>query len=98
MSANAVANGLEQLSERALTSRNQAHPGAVFTADLVKALNRLLVRALLELGNSGMDDTACRIAGEGWSLLRHTEPREAERLNGVLHSLTRSRCRSKQET
>lgn len=93
-----MANGPQQLSERALTPPNQAHPGAAFTADLVKALNRLLVRALLELGNSGRDDNACRIAGEGWSLLRHTEPREAERLNGVLHSLTRSQCRSNQKT
>jgi hypothetical protein len=61
--------------------------------DLLPALNRLLVRSLLELGHAGMSDAACRLAGEGWALLRHERPREAERLNGVLHSLTRSECR-----
>lgn len=71
---------------------------AKFTTDLVKALNRLLVRALLELGSQGMNDTACRIAGEGWALLRHADLREAERLNGVLHSITRSRCHPKPKT
>ena len=93
-----MANDPPRLPEERLSGSGQPHPGAAFTADLVKALNRMLVRALLELGNAGSDDTACRIAGESWSLLRHREPREAERLNGVLHSLTRSQCRSKPKT
>ncbi len=56
------------------------------------ALNRLFIRSLRELGNAGLDDLACRLAGEGWALLRRDNSREAERLNGVLHFLTRSRC------
>jgi len=30
------------------------------------------------------------IAAAGWSILRHQHPREVERLNGVMHSLTRT--------
>jgi hypothetical protein len=59
--------------------------------DLI-ALNRLFIRSLRELGNAGLNDLACRLAGEGWALLRHGHVREAERLNGVLHFLTRSHC------
>lgn len=56
------------------------------------ALNRLFVNSLLALGaRTGTEhDHACRLAAAGWSTLRHTHPREAERLNGLLHSLTRS--------
>jgi hypothetical protein len=55
-------------------------------------LNRHLVRALLALGDAGAmhHDAACSIAASAWSALRHTHPREAERLNGVLHALTQS--------
>ncbi len=58
--------------------------------DILLALNRLFIRSLRELGNTGLNDTACRLAGEGWALLRHNHSREAERLNGVLHFLTHS--------
>jgi hypothetical protein len=56
------------------------------------ALNRFFIRSLLALGKTGEDerDQACRIAAPAWSKLRHTHPREAERLNGVMHSLTQS--------
>lgn len=58
----------------------------------VQGLNRHLMRALLALGDCGAPqrDTACKIAAAAWSVLRHSHPREAERLNGVLHSLTQS--------
>jgi len=62
--------------------------------DVLVSLNRLFIRSVLELGNAGLNDMACRLAGEGWALLRHDNSREAERLNGVLHSLTRSHCQS----
>ena len=61
-------------------------------SDVLAGLNRLFIRSVLELGNAGQNDMACRLAGEGWALLRHETPREAERLNAVLHSLTHSRC------
>ncbi len=58
---------------------------------IVTVLNRLLVRAILELGRAGRTELACHLAAEGWALLRRDHGREAERLNGVLHSLTRSK-------
>lgn len=59
-------------------------------ADAVSVLNRLLVRTLLALGAAGEAEQACRLAAEAWSTLRHAHPREAERLNGALHALTRN--------
>ena len=58
----------------------------------LQALNRHLLRALLALGATGsaQRDQACRIAAAAWSELRRAHPREAERLNGVLHALTQS--------
>lgn len=58
--------------------------------DAVIALNRVFVRALLALGAAGESEQACRLAAGAWSMLRHTYPREAERLNGALHALTRN--------
>lgn len=55
----------------------------------VEAVNRVLVRALLALGAAGETDQACRLAAGAWSQLRHDYPREAERLNGAMHALTR---------
>ncbi len=58
---------------------------------VLPALNRLFVRALIALGETGEPQrhTACTLAASAWSALRHTDPREAERFNGVLHRLTR---------
>ncbi|MGH8279231.1 MAG: DUF2249 domain-containing protein [Gammaproteobacteria bacterium] len=68
------------------------HDAVTDSHALLAALNRHLMRALLALGECGATerDTACSIAAAAWSTLRHAEPREAERLNGVLHSLTQS--------
>jgi hypothetical protein len=68
----------------------QAAPSAAPDA-AVAALNRLFVQALLRIGEGGdadAIDAACRLAAQGWSLLRHDWPREAERLNGLMHGLT----------
>jgi hypothetical protein len=56
--------------------------------DPLKGLNKLLVRVLRDLATAGRNEEACRFAAEGWSLLRHDAPKEAERLNGLLHYLT----------
>jgi len=53
-------------------------------------LNRQFIQALLALAKAGQADAACRLAASGWSILRHQYPREAERFNGVMHSLTRT--------
>lgn len=62
-------------------------------APLLTTVNRLLVRALIALGETGEPQrhTACTLAASAWSTLRHTNPREAERFNGVLHRLTRAK-------
>jgi hypothetical protein len=57
----------------------------------LRALNRLLIRSVKALGDAGQTDLACRIAAEAWAALRNEQPDEAERLNGVLHYLTRPR-------
>ena len=59
--------------------------------EALAALNRAFVCALLALGDAGEADQACRLAASAWSALRHQHPREANRLNGVMHSLTQRR-------
>jgi hypothetical protein len=59
--------------------------------DRLASLNHLFMQALLRMGDAGEIDAACRLAAQGWSLLRHDRPKEAERLNGVMHNLTGSR-------
>lgn len=63
--------------------------GAHESVGPITGLNRLLVQALLALAREGAAEEACRIAARGWSLLRHHNAREAERLTAALHSLSR---------
>lgn len=60
--------------------------------ETLKALNRILARALRELGAQGATEKACELAAEAWSALREADEKEAERMNGVLHQLTSTRC------
>jgi uncharacterized protein (DUF2249 family) len=46
------------------------------------------MRALRQIGEGGDTDAACRLAAQGWSALRHDWPREAQRLNALMHALT----------
>ncbi|HET9107795.1 MAG TPA: DUF2249 domain-containing protein [Steroidobacteraceae bacterium] len=59
----------------------------------LSTINRLFMRAILALAASGEPQrhAACELAAAARSALRHAQPREAERFNAVLHSLTRSR-------
>lgn len=57
-------------------------------APVVPPLVRLFVQALRELDAAGEPERACMMAAQAWSLLRHDFPREAQRLNGLLHALT----------
>jgi hypothetical protein len=66
--------------------------------DALAALNRLFVQALRGMGDAGEIDAACRLAAQGWSLLWHDQPKEAERLNGVMHNLTNPRRNSRKES
>lgn len=65
-------------------------------SDHVTVLGRQLARALRLLGDLGEKEAACELAAEAWSLLRHTAPKEAERMNGVLHYLTRTKCQKEE--
>lgn len=58
----------------------------------ISALGRLTARALRMLGDAGEKEKACELAAEAWSALRREHPKEAERMNGVLHYLTASKC------
>ena len=49
----------------------------------------VLVKTLRALGNAGHPDAASRLAAKAWWALRTTRPREAERVNGVMHFLAR---------
>lgn len=68
------------------------------TPDPIASLNHLFMQALLRMGDAGEIDAACRLAAQGWSLLRHDRPKEAERLNGVMHNLTSPRRISRKES
>lgn len=70
------------------------------TVDMVQGLSRILVRSLRELGERGGTEQACELAAEAWSLLRDSHAKEAERMNGLLHQLTSTKCSSgnKQES
>ena len=57
-------------------------------AETVERLGRLLDRAVRALGDAGPRDTACRLAAEGWWLVKEPAPRAARRLNATLHYLT----------
>ncbi len=62
---------------------------AVSPEHALPMINRLFIHALLTLAEAGKAEQACRLAAQGHSALRRCHAREAERLNGVLHSLTR---------
>lgn len=61
---------------------------SIGTADTIRELNHLFIQALRGLGEVGEADVACKLAAQGWSLLRQNRPVDAQRLNGVLHYLT----------
>jgi hypothetical protein len=62
---------------------------AVSAEHALLMINRLFISALLAMAEAGEAEQACRLAAQGYSALRHCHPREAERLNGLLHRLTR---------
>jgi uncharacterized protein (DUF2249 family) len=56
--------------------------------ETLEQLGRLLDRSVRALGEAGEPDAACRLAAEGWWLVREPAPRAARRLNATLHYLT----------
>lgn len=55
----------------------------------ITATTDVLVKALRALGQAGRPDAASRLAAQAWWVLRDPHPREAERVNGVMHFLAR---------
>jgi hypothetical protein len=72
----------------AQTTPESAASGA---AECLGAVDRLLVSALKALDEAGQNDLACRIAAEAWSATHRLFPDEAQRFNGALHYLCRTR-------
>jgi hypothetical protein len=56
--------------------------------DALERIGKLLDRAVRALGDAGEEDAACRLAAEGWWLLKDPAPKAARRLNATLHYLT----------
>ena len=56
--------------------------------ETLERLGGLLDRAVRALGEAGEADAACRLAAEGWWLLKAPAPKAARRLNATLHYLT----------
>lgn len=62
----------------------------------ITAFAKVTARALRMLGDAGEKEKACELAAEAWSVLRADYPKEAERMNGVLHYLTANKCSRKE--
>ncbi len=62
---------------------------AVSPEHALPMINRLFIHALLALAEGGKAEQASRLAAQGYIALRHCHTHEAERLNNLLHSLTR---------
>ena len=55
----------------------------------VDALTRALVRACRALAEAGRPHDAGRFAADGWVVVRGSHPRQAQRLDGVMHHAAR---------
>lgn len=53
------------------------------------ATSDVLIKSLRALGQAGHPDAASQLAAKAWWALRDVNPREAERINGVMHFLAR---------
>lgn len=72
-----------------------SEPPVLEAEEALAQLSKLFDRSLRALGDAGQADAACELAAQGWKLLRNGWPKEGERLNGVLHYLTRQPAKAK---
>ncbi len=77
------------MDEMPSTDGADASPGQSPSDEVLIRTTAVLVKTLRALGNAGHPDAANRLAAQAWSALRHTHPREAERINGIMHYLAR---------
>lgn len=53
-------------------------------------LTTVLIDALGALSTAGYPETACRLAGRTYAVLRHEHPAHAQRINALMHRLARN--------
>lgn len=61
--------------------------------DVVDGLARLLARACRRLADDGRTREASRFAADGWVLLRGAYPKQAARMDGLMHHVARQEQR-----
>lgn len=71
-----------------------ARPG---TDDVVDGLARLLARACRRLADDGRTREASRFAADGWVLLRAAHPKQAARMDGLMHHIARQEQRLEED-
>ena len=59
------------------------------TTESLAGLTAVLIDALRALGSAGHPETACRLAGRAYAVLRHEHPAQAQRINALMHRLAR---------
>ncbi len=59
------------------------------TPEITGELAKLLLASLRALGDAGEPVRANQIAAKAWSALRHTHPKPAHKINGLMHRLAR---------
>lgn len=59
------------------------------TPEITGELAKLLLASLRALGDAGEPVRANQIAAKAWSTLRHTHPKPAHKINGLMHRLAR---------
>jgi uncharacterized protein (DUF2249 family) len=60
-------------------------PAEAASYKIIDGLTRVLARACRKLAHAGEREEAGQLAADAWALLRHTNPVQAQRLDGTLH-------------
>ena len=71
-----------------MSMSSESTPGVNGRFEALEELNRILEESLKSLVAAGEKERACTLAAEAWSLLREIHPREAQRMNALLHRFT----------
>jgi uncharacterized protein (DUF2249 family) len=64
----------------------------------LEGLTAVLIDALGALGASGQPESANRLAGRAWAVLRREHPEQAQRINALMHKLARIPEPTKEQT
>lgn len=72
-----------------MTDETGPEAGAEELREALRVTTEMLGKCMRSLGKSGRPDEASRLGGRAWVALYKVAPREAERINGVMHFLAR---------